>query len=128
LRHPDGAKVVVFAAGQVYIVDPDVRSAAALPGAALSVHELGDPPLLIYDDQGIQFQALGRNGLRWRTKRISWEGFRNVVLDGGQLTGESVNATRDTWESFQVDLGTGRTTGGTYLLADAAFFEVIAND
>jgi hypothetical protein len=94
----------------------------------LSVHELGDPPLLIYDDQGIQFQALGRNGLRWRTKRISWEGFRNVVLDGGQLTGESVNATRDTWESFQVDLGTGRTTGGTYLLADAAFFEVIAND
>jgi len=125
LPHPDGSKVVVVAAGQMYVVDPDVRSASVIPGVVVNIHVLEDPPLLVIDDQGIQFQAFGPEGLRWRTKRISWDGFRNVVITGSQLSGESSNVTGDVWESFQVDLRTGRTTGGMYLLSDAAFFELI---
>jgi hypothetical protein len=128
LPHPDGAKVVVVASGQMYIVDPDARSASVVPGVVMNTHVLDDPPLLVFDDQGIQFQALGPTGFRWRTKRITWQGFRNVVIEGSTLSGEASDVTGVTWESFEVNLRTGRTTGGMYHLADGAYFEVISEE
>ena len=124
--HPDGKKVVVVTAGQMYVVDPDARTAVVVPGVVVNLHEVENPRLLVFDDQGIQFQALGPEGVRWRTKRISWSGFRNVVVNGGKLTAEAGNVTGDVWEGFHVDLRTGRTTGGTYQLGDAALFEKIS--
>ena len=123
--HPDGAKVVVVATGQLYVVDADARTASVVPGTVRNVYAVDVPPLLVLEERGIHFQALGRAGLRWRTKQISWSAFRNVAVEGGLLTGESCNAVGDTWERFEVDLRTGRTTGGTYHLADAKFDEVI---
>src|SRR5262249_3503311 len=123
--HPDGRKVVVVTAGQLYVVDPDARTASVVPGVVVSVYVLEDPPLMIFDDSGIQFQALGPEGVRWRTKRITWGGFRNVVIEGNKLSAEAGNVTGDVWEGFHVDLRTGRTTGGTYHLGDAALFELI---
>ncbi|HEX4822942.1 MAG TPA: hypothetical protein VFV19_01380 [Candidatus Polarisedimenticolaceae bacterium] len=124
--HPDGTKVVVVTSGQMYVVDPDARTASVVPGIVLQLHAVADPPLLVSDDQGIQFQAFGPEGVRWRTRRISWSGFRKVVLSDGKLTAEASNVTGDTWERFEVDLRTGRTTGGTYQLGDAALFEKIS--
>ena len=123
--HPGGAKVVVVATGQVYVVDPDARTAAVLPGAVANVHTVDDPRLLVFEERGVHFRALGAGGLRWRTKQITWSAFRNVAIEGTLLSGESCDAIGHTWERFEVDLRTGRTTGGTYHLADAAFDEVI---
>jgi hypothetical protein len=127
LLHPDGRKVVVVTAGQMYVVDPDVRTASVVPGVVRHLYEVQNPRLLVFDDQGFQFQALGSEGVRWRTKRIAWDGFRNVVVDGNTLTAEAGNVTGDVWEAFDVDLRTGRTTGGTYHLGDAALFELISD-
>jgi len=123
--HPDGAKVVVVTAGQMYVVDPDARTASVVPGVVVNLHVIVDLPLLVFEDQGIQFQALGREGLRWRTRRISWNGFRNVIIEGSTLTAEAGNVIGDTWETFHVDLRSGKTIGGTYHLGDAALFELI---
>ena len=119
LCHPDGRHVVVVAGGQAYVVDPDSRDSEALPGSwIVEIYELDELHLLLFDHQGIRFEALGAAGIQWRTRRISWDGFRDVAISGHTLSGEAWNPMGDTWARFIVDLRTGATEGGSYPLAD----------
>jgi len=57
---------------------------------------------------------LYRNGkIIWRTRRLSWDGFRNVVVQGQILIGEAWMFD-DTWHPFVVDLSSGTASGGSY--------------
>jgi hypothetical protein len=98
LIHPDGSRVVVVSGGQIYIVQPDSRRTDVLSyGAIAGIHAVPELDMLLLDQQGIRFEALGAQGVLWSTRRLGWDGFRNVVITGSTLTGDAWTPIGDTW-------------------------------
>jgi hypothetical protein len=62
---------------------------------------------------GLWFECVGPEGMRWRTRRISWDGMMEVSLDGKRLHGNALDLD-DSWARFDVDIDTGEVTGGSY--------------
>jgi hypothetical protein len=58
--------------------------------------------------------AIGRNGLRWQTKRLSWEGVTISGVQGGRLQGTGWNLHTDREVPFSIDLENGNHAGGGY--------------
>lgn len=56
--------------------------------------------------------AVGRKGLRWTTARLSWEGVTVTAIASGKLEGRGWDAMSDKEVPFEVDLTTGKHTGG----------------
>jgi len=126
-QHPDGERLFVVAGGQGYVIDPATRLLLGeLGGAITGVWQLSDPPSLLLDDQGIAFERIGLQGRLWRTRRLSWDGFKELTVTPDTISGLGWRAPGDTWESFTVDLHTGRTRGGAYIGPDLAQGEVLA--
>jgi hypothetical protein len=62
---------------------------------------------------GLWFEALSVGGIRWRARRVSWDGMRNVTMVGSRITGEALDLD-ESWRAFSIDLNTGAATGGSY--------------
>ena len=56
--------------------------------------------------------AVGRAGVIWTTERLSWEGLTITEVDGAVLRGMGWDAPTDKEVPFELDLRTGRHTGG----------------
>jgi hypothetical protein len=63
---------------------------------------------------GLWFEALAASGMSWRSRRLSWDGVRNVRIDDSRLRGEAWNPVDDCWNEFTLDLQTGDVVGGSY--------------
>jgi hypothetical protein len=119
--HPNGRDMLVFSSGTGVIIDPAKRQfVAELPysGFVFSVHPVTDPPGVICSAQDLTFFRLGPAGIVWETRRLSLDGFRDVVLTDTRITGAGMELGRDgeaTWKSFEVDLRTGDAKGGPYV-------------
>jgi len=113
--HPNGLGIVVFASGSGYVIAMRKRQLTEeLPGAIADVWELTDPRGLVCDRQGLAFFFFGLEGLIWHTRRLSWDGFKDITLAGKRIRGLA-NALRDVWVPFEVDLVTGSTNGGAVM-------------
>jgi len=129
-HHPDGHHLLFVAGGQGYVVDPTTHALESEIGAAIiGISELSNPPSLLLDHQGIVFERIGARGRIWRTRRLSWDGFRDVRIEAEAITGLGWHAPTDTWQPFEVDLRTGRTCKGVYVGPDLTEGEeVVASD
>ena len=58
--------------------------------------------------------AIGAEGVRWQTARLSWEGITLGDIREGQLHGTGWHMLTDRERPFTVDLATGQHTGGGY--------------
>lgn len=111
--HPNGSDVAVFSKGSGYVIDARARQMKKeFGGAIANVWELSDPPGLLCDRQGLAFFRIGREGVIWHTRRLSWDGFRDVVVTGNRITGSAIGL-EDDWSPFEVDLVTGSSKGGS---------------
>jgi hypothetical protein len=110
--HPDARHVLVVSGGQVYVVDPDGRSAEELGGMVASVIPIPERSALLLEE-GLWLSLIDPTGLRWRTRRLSWDGIRNLSVEANFIRGEGWRYD-DTWHEFQVSLSTGDTKGGAY--------------
>jgi len=114
IAHPNGKHVIVVAGGQGYIVDPETRSLVATFGgqieSIITVPELQE----IVFGNGISFTAIGHEGLRWETHRLSWDGMQALLRAGTMLSGEAYDPRDDSWRPFSVNLNDGHTDGGSY--------------
>ncbi len=123
----DGRRVVVLAAGCTYLVDPEQgRVDARLSEFAVDAYEATEPPLLILNWHGICFEGYDASGMRWRTRRVSWDGIQKAVVRGSILTADTWSAPYQRWVPVSVDLHTGQATGGAYDFPDAAEEERLA--
>jgi hypothetical protein len=114
LEHPDGRSVIVIAGGQGYVVDRPVQRVTSMFGRASVtgvVYNGGD--LLVFSTF-TEFEAYGPAGHAWRTRRLSWDGFRSLQIDGDTLSGEGWTFAGDKWIEFSVQLATGEPVGGAY--------------
>ncbi len=110
---PDPDFLCAVAGGYAYVVkatDPTqwlridqlpVMELRALPG----------PRLLLFAGF-TSISALGGEGLKWTTERLSWEGVAITEIRGTKLQGLGWDAFTDEEVAFEVDLLTGKHTGG----------------
>lgn len=113
--HPDGTSLVVIAGGDGYVVDPETRALrSVLAGVYSGAWIWNEGSLLILDHSGVSFESIGPDGTIWTTRRISWDGFRDVRIKGEKLLGEAWSPAGNYWSAFEVDLRTGDAAGGAY--------------
>lgn len=80
----------------------------------------------MFDWQGLALTRHGPSGLLWHTRRLSWDGFDQLEVGDGEVTGLAYSAIGDGWVSLRVDLKTGRSTGGSYFEGDSEKWERLA--
>jgi hypothetical protein len=56
--------------------------------------------------------AVDQSGIAWTTERLSWEGLTITDIKSGRLLGHGWDALADKEVPFEVDLKTGKHTGG----------------
>jgi hypothetical protein len=122
--HPDGRHVLVFAGGDAWSVDPDQRE-AVLVGNAIDAQWVV-PGGLVLSRQGLAFLRLAASGTLWHTRRLSWDGFQNVLIHGETLTADAWSPLDDSWVPCWVDLASGRSHGGSYFEQDVERWEQLA--
>ncbi len=125
--HPNGSDLVVFAGGSGYVIDPRTHTLREEFGHGVVAHvwKVTDPPGLICDRQGLAFFRIGSAGILWHTRRLSWDGFRDVALTPTRITGLAWGLG-DAWVPFSVELAGGSSAGGSIQGAGDFDWEVLA--
>lgn len=110
---PDPNWICVVASGYAYLAD------AANPERWLQIEQRpvvevrAVPELKLLLFKGFtSITALGESQRLWTTEKLSWEGISISDIQGSCLRGMGWDAISDQEVSFEVDLLTGKSTGG----------------
>lgn len=115
LRHPNNRDVLVLSNASLWIVNPTTRAAVAIDQWITGYWQLTEPAGYLFNNQDLSFFRLSAQGALWQTRRMSWDGFEELRLEGELLTGKAWTPMDDAWVPFTLDLRTGRVEGGTHL-------------
>lgn len=110
---PDADSVCVVASGYGYVVNVSnpSRWMRVEQQPVMEVRALAEQKLLLF--AGFHtITAFGRAGLLWTTERLSWDGISISRIDQATLHGQGWDALSDKEVPFEVDLATGKHTGG----------------
>lgn len=110
---PDPASACVVAGGYAYVVK------SSNPGQwcrieqrpVIELRPVTDQQLILFSGF-TSITALGAEGVAWTTERLSWEGIRISQIHQGLVHGFGWDALADKEVPFEVDLKTGKHTGG----------------
>jgi len=69
---------------------------------------------VLWDSTRLQAVDAKGNAL-WLSRRVSWDGLRDVHCDEGVIKGEAWSPLGGGWMGFQLDPMTGEFTGGSYV-------------
>lgn len=112
-RHPNGDHFIIVAGGSAYVVDPSSKQFInSFGGQIESVHELPKLRSVLFGN-GIWFELHNQDGPVWRSKRISWDGMKDIFVTEKYVSGKAW-CFDDTWHEFQVLLSSGTVIGGAY--------------
>ncbi|WP_457352131.1 hypothetical protein [Roseateles sp. P5_D6] len=124
--HPNGRDALVIASGDLWVVNPVRKTAEYVLPVIDSAFEVQNPGGWVFTRQGIALVRLGPDGIRWHTKRLSWDGFDRLRIDSERVSGFAWSLDSE-WVPFEVELATGRSTGGSFSDDDAEGWEQLAN-
>ena len=112
---PAAQEMCAVAGGYAYIIDtgqPELSTHVELR-PVVEVKELVDLDLLLL----VGFHtaaAWGRDGMAWRSGRLSWEGVRIGAIEGEVLHGFGWDLRTDRELPFRLNLRTGEHEGGAF--------------
>ena len=106
--------VVVVAGGSGYLVDAEERRLVRDIGFGINHIWFDDELGAMIVSNGLWFEAFDAEKVVWRSRRLSWDGIRNLARSGRALTGEAFDPMTDRWVPFRLDLITGSVEGGSY--------------
>jgi len=111
----EGVEATVLAGGQGYTVNLKTGELLAQFGGDIeSALEIQTSCcLLLCSATDFELHRRGSGEVVWRSRRISWDGFRKLSLCGDELQGEAWMFD-DTWHAFSIALETGLVKGGSY--------------
>lgn len=115
---PQHDLIVVFAGGLGYIMNPNIEKPKMTFGITIdSVFQTENGSLACSDGISIQFLD-NQTGELWQSERISWDGFKDLKLDGEIISGLSYDPTNslNEWAEFSLNLRTKEINGGSYRL------------
>ena len=125
--HPNHVDAVVVSTGDLWVVNVLERRATLLLPAVEAAFPVLAPDGWIFSRQGLALARLGPQGLLWHSRRLSWDGFDRLAIEGHNLTGLAWSPLDDRWHGFRVELATGRSTGGSYLETDPEGWQKLAS-
>lgn len=110
---PDPDSLCIVAGGYAYVVrSTDPRHWSRIEQRpVVELKTVADQRLILFAGF-TSITALGPDGIAWTTQRLSWEGIRITQIDGEVLHGYGWHAPSDKEVRFEVDLRTGKHTGG----------------
>jgi hypothetical protein len=73
--------------------------------------------MVIFGDS-TNFMAYGSGGLRWQSRRVSWDGIRFVTIENNEIVGEAWTPIGEMWQPFAVNITSGDLRGGSYGLPE----------
>jgi hypothetical protein len=111
---PNGNSMIVVAGGQGYIIEPEHRSLLTTTGGQIESALAIPAAVLLILSNVTYLEAWGPSAMRWRTRRISWDGIWDLKVNQDRLKGMAWNAIEDCEAPFSVDLETGEVDGGGY--------------
>lgn len=112
--HPDGKRIIVVAGGSDYLVNLETKSLEGHTSDNISFScEVPNLKIIVFGDH-IRFWAEGKDGRRWTTPRLSWDGFEEISIVKEYLMGRWYSAIEETWQEFRLDLVSGGVTGPTF--------------
>lgn len=120
--HPNGVDALVIAGGELWHVDGLSRAAAQLMSGLTAMFAVRDPAGWIFSSD-LALARYAADGIRWHTRRISWDGFGQLSVDRDAVTGFAWPAIDEDWYPFSVDVRTGKVTGGGYFEEDIEGWE-----
>jgi len=110
---PDPDSFCVVVGGYAYVVK------AGNPAEWLRVEQRPVVDMRVLSQQGLllfagftSITAVGSSGIAWTTERLTWEGLTIQEIKGDTLLGQGWDALADKEAPFEVDLKTGKHTGG----------------
>jgi hypothetical protein len=110
---PQPHRLCVVARGAGYLVRADDPTewevVAATP--VLDVRPIRTRSMLVFADY-TRLTAYGPTGLKWRTKRLTWDDLTITEVTDELIRGEYWDVLTESSSSFCVDLDTGRHEGG----------------
>jgi hypothetical protein len=112
--HPDQRRIFVIAGGSDYLVDPDTKTAEGHTSDNIRFsHDFPDLELLVFGDH-IRFWAESKDGRKWATPRVSWDGIEVAEVSKEALFGRCYSAADKKWHEFELDVRSGQVTGTTF--------------
>lgn len=113
LSMPDPEKLCVVARGAGYVVTAaktdDWEMVRAIP--IIDVRALPGAGLVVFANY-TELLAFGKEGMKWQTKRIAWDGLKIVAVGDQTIVGEYWDIREEAMQRFEVDLATGAARGG----------------
>ena len=115
---PQHDLLVVIAGGLGYIMNPNNEKPQMTFGMTIDEVFQTETGSLVCSD-GISIQLLdNQTGEHWQSERISWDGFKDLKLEGEIISGFSYDPTNsiNPWTEFSLNLQTKELSGGSYRL------------
>jgi hypothetical protein len=96
------------------MVDAERREADVILPAVVASLEVPGSSDLILSRQGLALVRLEGSRVVWHSRRISWDGFDDLRIEGARIVGLAFDPMMEAWVPFAVDLLTGASEGGSY--------------
>lgn len=113
LSMPDPNSLCVISRGAGYVVsarDPRTwETVKAIP--VIDVRSIPAAGLVVFANH-TELVAYGAEGIRWRTKRLAWDGLKLIEVTNDKIVGEYWDIRCDETRTFAVDVATGAQHGG----------------
>lgn len=113
VEHPNSDYCFVIAGGNGYVVDMNNRKLIEKFGEILKGFIVTEKKSEVIHNNSTDLIAYGAQGQLWQTKRLAWDGIRNMKLQDQYIYGEALDVD-DHWVPFRVNLKTGESTGGAF--------------
>ena len=110
---PDPDRFCVVARGEGYFVSANAPESweRVQANPIIDVRPIGAKGIMIFADF-TQLVAYGQTGLKWKSKRLSWDNLRVIEVTDTSIKGEFWDIRSETTARFVVDLATGTHLGG----------------
>lgn len=111
----DQVNILVIAGGTCYIMNPEKQTPIRSFGAGYQTVIKAPKNRLVLQDS-TDLTIIEANGEIWHTERISWDGIKELNIEGELINGLSLNpmSNKDEWIEFVVDLEKRNVKGGSF--------------
>ncbi|PRP67319.1 hypothetical protein BST86_09535 [Nonlabens agnitus] len=113
---PEKNIVVVLSGGLGYVMNPEFSKPLLTFGLDITdVFQTENGSLICVDSTAVQILD-NKSGEIWKSERISWDGFKDLLFQNEVLSGLSFDPTNPNrqWEKFSLNVTNRKLTGGSF--------------
>ena len=110
---PDPQRLCVVSSGEGYLVSANTPTEweAIRATPILDVRSIRAQGIIVFADY-TTLVAYGQTGMKWKTKRLTWDSLKITEVTDAFIKGEFWDIRSEATASFVVDLATGTHQGG----------------